>query len=78
MGEGCEAVGSHWSVTWSPLCLFDTDIHLSTFGFPTPLVSIFLEIQGAPTTQKELQREIDDLIYSLRRKKHDLYRQNGT
>ncbi|XP_030271602.1 uncharacterized protein LOC115580951 [Sparus aurata] len=31
-----------------------------------------------PRTQEELQREIDEMIYSLRRKKHDLYRQNDS
>ncbi|XP_041866472.1 uncharacterized protein LOC121655730 isoform X1 [Melanotaenia boesemani] len=31
---------------------------------------------GAHSSQEELQREIDEIIYSLRRKKHDLYRQN--
>ncbi|KAG8001018.1 hypothetical protein GBF38_004801 [Nibea albiflora] len=35
------------------------------------------ERPGADSSQEELQREIDDMIYSLRRKKHDLYRQNG-
>ncbi|KAF3836196.1 hypothetical protein F7725_028754 [Dissostichus mawsoni] len=30
----------------------------------------------AQSSQEELQREIDEIIYSLRRKKHDLYRQN--
>ncbi|XP_030275685.1 uncharacterized protein LOC115583222 [Sparus aurata] len=30
------------------------------------------------SSQEELQREIDEIIYSLRRKKHDLYRQNDS
>ncbi|KAE8277874.1 hypothetical protein D5F01_LYC24086 [Larimichthys crocea] len=34
------------------------------------------ERPGADRSHEELQREIDDMIYSLRRKKHDLYRQN--
>ncbi|XP_077078775.1 uncharacterized protein LOC143732013 isoform X1 [Siphateles boraxobius] len=29
-------------------------------------------------SQEELQREIDEIIYSIRRKKHDLYRQNDS
>ncbi|KAG8004387.1 hypothetical protein GBF38_022174, partial [Nibea albiflora] len=36
------------------------------------------ERPGADSSQEELQREIDDMIYSLRRKKHDLYRQNDS
>ncbi|KAF3851329.1 hypothetical protein F7725_013101, partial [Dissostichus mawsoni] len=34
------------------------------------------EKHGAQSSQEELQREIDEMIYSLRRKKHELYRQN--
>ncbi|XP_041848213.1 uncharacterized protein LOC121644386 [Melanotaenia boesemani] len=33
---------------------------------------------GAHSSQEELQREIDEIIYSLRRKKHDLYQQNDS
>ncbi|XP_034083115.1 chromatin-remodeling ATPase INO80-like isoform X1 [Gymnodraco acuticeps] len=36
------------------------------------------EKHGGQSSQEELQREIDDIIYSLRRKKHDLYRQNDS
>ncbi|KAI9537929.1 hypothetical protein NQZ68_020912 [Dissostichus eleginoides] len=36
------------------------------------------EKHGAQSSQEELQREIDEIIYSLRRKKHDLYRQNDS
>ncbi|TKS91162.1 hypothetical protein D9C73_025296 [Collichthys lucidus] len=36
------------------------------------------ERPGADRSHEELQREIDDMIYSLRRKKHDLYRQNDS
>ncbi|XP_051800777.1 uncharacterized protein LOC110971783 isoform X2 [Acanthochromis polyacanthus] len=36
------------------------------------------EKHGARSSQEELQREIEDIIYSLRRKKHDLYRQNDS
>ncbi|KAE8300818.1 hypothetical protein D5F01_LYC00965 [Larimichthys crocea] len=36
------------------------------------------ERPDADSSQEELQREIDDTIYSLRRKKHDLYRQNDS
>ncbi|KAI9539239.1 hypothetical protein NQZ68_009316 [Dissostichus eleginoides] len=33
---------------------------------------------GAQSSQEEVQREIDEMIYSLRRKKHDPYRQNDS
>ncbi|KAI9526504.1 hypothetical protein NQZ68_039180 [Dissostichus eleginoides] len=36
------------------------------------------EKHGAQSSQEELQREIDEMIYSLRRKKHELYRQNDS
>ncbi|CAL8236874.1 unnamed protein product [Arctogadus glacialis] len=36
------------------------------------------ERNGAHNIQEELRREIDEIIYSLRRKKHDLYRQNDS
>ncbi|XP_058478960.1 uncharacterized protein LOC131455382 [Solea solea] len=36
------------------------------------------EKRGAHSSREELQREIDEIIYSLRRKKHDLYRQNDS
>ncbi|KAM3620340.1 uncharacterized protein V6R79_021868 [Siganus canaliculatus] len=36
------------------------------------------EKHGAHSSQEELQREIEDIIYSLKRKKHDLYRQNDS
>lgn len=50
---------------------------MTTLNFTSYLVSIFQERPGADRSHEELQREIDDMIYSLRRKKHDLYRQNG-
>ncbi|XP_026128653.1 uncharacterized protein LOC113109209 [Carassius auratus] len=36
------------------------------------------ERQSTHSSQEELQREIDEMIYSIRRKKHDLYRQNDS
>lgn len=53
------------------LVIFDT-LH-----FTSCFVSVIPERLDAHSSHEELQREIDDLIYSLRRKKHDLYRQTG-
>ncbi|XP_073695406.1 uncharacterized protein [Garra rufa] len=36
------------------------------------------EKRGSHSSQEELQREIDEIIYSIRRKKQDLYRQNDS
>ncbi|XP_077099997.1 uncharacterized protein LOC143750701 [Siphateles boraxobius] len=36
------------------------------------------ERHSTHSSQEELQREIDEIIYSIRRKKHDLYRQNDS
>ncbi|RXN23936.1 hypothetical protein ROHU_022371 [Labeo rohita] len=36
------------------------------------------EKHSSDSSQEELQREIDEIIYSIRRKKQDLYRQNDS
>ena len=66
----CNVVGggvSVWQVLW----------YLNTLCFTSCLVSIFLERPTADSNQEELQREIEDMLYSIRKKKNDLYRQNG-
>lgn len=45
--------------------------------FTNKCVLFSLEKPRASGRQEELQQEIDEIIYSIRRKKHDLYRQNG-
>ena len=48
---------------------------MTTLSFTSCLVFIFQERPGADSSQEE--EEMDNMIYSLRRKKHDLYRHNG-
>ncbi|RXN05330.1 hypothetical protein ROHU_033475 [Labeo rohita] len=49
----------------------DVDRQLCLFLF-------YQEKHSSDSSQEELQREIDEIIYSIRRKKQDLYRQNDS
>ncbi|RXN07739.1 hypothetical protein ROHU_032173 [Labeo rohita] len=43
-----------------------------------PSEKIFQKKHSSHSSQEELQREIDEIIYSIRRKKQDLYQQNDS